>query len=230
MLSVSGTTDWRVHHPGSHIGLLELTGVTNKGISAELETRKREAEARLRIDYQGIGREDLLKQPVMAAYKRYYKKFKKTYHVLLQLESIVNHDRDLPAVSPLVDSNFLAEMTTFVLTAGHDVAKLHPPLEIDVSREGEAIDQMGRGTKAIRAGDMVMRDSRGICCTIIYGQDNRSAITRTTDHVLYVSYAPPGVPQAVVRSQLESILDNIKLFSPTAKVEQCEVLVASGPA
>src|SRR5262245_24144930 len=60
----------------------------------------------------------------MAAYVRYYKRFSKTYHVQLQLESIVLKRKSLPSVSPLVDANFTAEVETLVLTAGHDAQKL----------------------------------------------------------------------------------------------------------
>jgi DNA/RNA-binding domain of Phe-tRNA-synthetase-like protein len=229
MVEVFGSEEWRTVHAGSVIGLLELSAMDNRGPSSELDLRKREVERRLRTAYEGFERQDFLDLPVMAAYRRYYKKFKKTYHVQLQVESIVNQKRDLPAVSPLVDANFLAEMTTFVLTAGHDVAKLKELVCMDVSHEGDVIDQLGGGTKAIRPGDMVMRDAEGICCTIIYGQDDRSHITPATNHVLYVSYAPPGVSEAIVRTQLESIEGNIKLFSPTAKLEQCQLLVANEP-
>jgi len=227
MLEVLGSEAWRTVHAGSVIGLLELSGVNNRGSSSELDMRKREAERRLRMAYEGFERKDFQELPVMAAYRRYYKQFKKTYHVQLQVESIVNRKRGLPSVSPLVDANFLGEMATFVLTAGHDVAKLKLPVVMDVSHDGDVIDQLGGGTKAIRPGDMVMRDREGVCCTIIYGQDDRSPISPTTSHVLYVSYAPPGVSPEVVQTQLDAIRENVGLFSPSAKLEQCQLLVAN---
>jgi len=52
-----------------------------------------------------------------------------------------------------------------VLTAGHDAAKLQGSISIDVSREGDQIIQMNGSTKAIRTGDMVMRDAKGVCCS-----------------------------------------------------------------
>jgi DNA/RNA-binding domain of Phe-tRNA-synthetase-like protein len=156
----------------------------------------------------------------MAAYDRYYKRFNKTYHVQLQLESIVLKGKTLPTISPLVDANFIAEVETFVLTAGHDVAKLHGPLVIDVSRDGEQITQMNGVAKALRAGDMIMRDATGVRCSIIYGQDNRSLISSETSGVLYVAYAPPGVPAETVEAQLRTVEANIRLGSPTALLEQ----------
>lgn len=169
---------------------------------------------------------DFAALPVMQAYVQYYKKFGKTYHVQLQLESIVFKGKSLPSVSPLVDANFVAEVGTLVLTAGHDVAKLAPPVSIDASREGDEIVQMNGAAKALYPGDMVMRDALGIACSIIYGQDNRSPISPATSHVLYVAYAPAGVGAAAVEAQLRAIEDNIRLFCPGAVLEQRRLVEA----
>jgi DNA/RNA-binding domain of Phe-tRNA-synthetase-like protein len=220
MLSISATDEWRNAHPGAAIGLLELAGVENERSSSSLEQRKRETEAHLRERYGGFTRQDFLALPVMSAYEQYYKRFNKTYHVLLQVESIVLKGKSLPDVLPLVDANFTAEVETFVLTAGHDVAKLRGPISIDVSAEGDAMTQMNGANKVIRGGDMIMMDAGGICCSIIYGQDNRSPISTGTSRVLYVAYAPAKVPPELVENQLRKIEENIRLFSPTVVVEQ----------
>ena len=226
MVSISATGGWRNAHPGATIGLLEISGIENTHSSSRLDARKRDTEARLRERYQGFTRQDFLALPVMLAYATYYKRFNKTYHVQLQVESIVLKGKHLPAVSPLVDANFIAEVETFILTAGHDVTKLHGSISIDVSREGEYMMQMNGTPKSIRAGDMVMRDAGGICCSIIYGQDNRSPISRETSHVLYVAYAPAGLPAELIDAQLRRIEENIRLFSPSAVVEQHDLLSA----
>ena len=226
MVSISATGGWRNAHPGATIGLLEISGIENTHSSSRLDERKLETEARLRERYQGFTRQDFLALPVMLAYETYYKRFNKTYHVQLQVESIVLKGKNLPAVSPLVDANFIAEVETFILTAGHDVTKLHGSISIDVSREGEYMTQMNGASKAIRAGDMVMRDAGGICCSIIYGQDNRSPISRETSRVLYVAYAPAGVPAELIDTQLRRIEENVRLFSQTAVVEQRQLLSA----
>ena len=224
MLSITATDAWQKAHPGAVIGLLEMSGVDNLRISAELEERKRETESRLREQYRGFTRKDFLALPVMAAYDRYYNHFDKTYHVLLQLESIVLKGKNLPKVSPLVDSNFTAEVETLILTAGHDVSKLQAPIIMDVSNEGDRMIQMNGSPKDIRAGDMIMKDVGGICCSIIYGQDNRSPISAETSHVLYVAYVPAGIPDEQVESQMRKIEENIRLFSPDAILEQRRLL------
>jgi DNA/RNA-binding domain of Phe-tRNA-synthetase-like protein len=226
MLAILATSEWRAAHPGAMIGLLELSRVENTRPSPQLDDRKRETETRLRERYKGLARQELLALPVMAAYAQYYKRFGKTYHVQLQIESIVLKGKQLPNVSPLVDANFVAEVHTMVLTAGHDVDKLEGALSIDVSRDGDRFTQMSGTPKELLAGDMIMRDTKGICCSILYGQDNRSPISGQTSHVLYVSYAPAGVPAGTVEAQLRAIEENVRLVSPHAVTEQQHVLMA----
>jgi DNA/RNA-binding domain of Phe-tRNA-synthetase-like protein len=220
MRTISATDEWRSAHPGAVFGFLELSGVDNSRPSPALDEAKRQVEARLRERYRGFTRQDFLKLPVMAAYERYYRRFEKTYHVLLQVESIVLKGKSLPSVSPLVDANFMAEVETLALTAGHDVARLEGDIVMDVSHPGERMLQMSGTDKALLPGDMVMRDGQGICCSILYGQDNRSPVTPETSAVLYVTYAPPGVESDAVQAQLAQIEANVRLFAPLLTVEQ----------
>ena len=226
MLTISVTDAWRTAHPGATIGLLELAGVDNAAASEALNERKRQIEARLRERYQGFTRPQFLALPVMAEYDRYYARFNKTYHVQLQLESIVLKAKRLPDVSPAVDANFMAEVETLILTAGHDTEKLRGPIVIDVSRENEQMTQMHGASRAIRSGDMIMRDADGICCSIIYGQDARSPISPATTGLLYVAYAPAGIAPDVVERQLRRIEEHLRLFSPAVIVEQHFLLAA----
>lgn len=225
MLSIVATADWHRAHPGGSVGLLEISGAVNSDAGHALEPLKRGVEERLRSHYAGQTRQDLLALPVLAAYQRYYKRFTKTYHVQLQLESILK-GKSLPEVSPLVDANFASELETLVLTAGHDVDRLRAPVSIDVSREGDNMTLMNGTTREIYAGDMVMRDALGIACSIIYGQDNRSPIGPGTTRVLYVSYAPPGVPADLVQTHLERIAGTVHAFSPGATIEQSRIITA----
>lgn len=226
MLSLIGTSDWHSAHPGAVIGLLELSGVDNTRHSPALNARKRQVEQRLRELYGGYTRQNFLGLPVLAAYAQYYRRFDKTYHVLLQVESLALRGRNLPDVSPLVDANYTAEVETLVLTASHDVEKLLAPVVVDVSRAGDEMAPMNGPKRAIPAGDMAMRDREGICCTILYGQDQRSPVTRETQHVLYVAYCPVGVPREAVEAQLAQIEANVRLFAPEARLEQVNLLEA----
>ena len=224
MLSITVTDVWKSAYPGASIGLLEVSGVDNTIVSAELEARKKEVMSYLREKYQSFTRQDFLSIPTMLAYVQYYKRFSKTYHVLQQVESIALKNKNLPVVSPLVDSNFIAEVDTLALAAGHDVSRLQGSILIDVSKTGDQMTQMNGTAKEIPAGDMVMKDEHGICCCVIYGQDNLSPISPETTHALYVVYAPVNVPIESVEAQLQDIEENIRLFTPSVMVEQSRVI------
>ena len=226
MLSIVATPEWRADHPGAVIGLLEVSGVDNTSLSPGLDERKRQTESALRERYRGFTRQALLALPVMAAYARYYRRFGKTYHVQLQLESIVLRDKRLPDVSSLVDANFIAEMDTLVLTAGHDVARLRAPVSMDVAKDGDGLTQMTGASRAVPAGDMIMRDAEGVCCSIIYGQDGRSPISRETSHALYVAYAPAAVSFEIVEGHLQRVEEHVRLVSPSAVRQQLRLLQA----
>jgi DNA/RNA-binding domain of Phe-tRNA-synthetase-like protein len=226
MLNISATSEWHAAHRGATIGLLEISGIDNSRTPTLMDEHKRAIEAYLREQYKDFKRTDFLALPVMSAYDQYYKRFNKTYHVQLQLESIVLKGKGLPSVSPAVDAYFMAEVETLILTAGHDVKKLNDPLLIDVSQEGDFIRQMNGTGKPIRAGDMVMRDAESTRCSILYGQDSQSLISADTTHVLYVAYVPIGISIDIIEDQLQKIEENIRLFSPQAIVEQQRLLSA----
>jgi hypothetical protein len=69
-------------------------------------------EDQLRARYSGLDRAAIEASPEMQAYRAYYKRFKKTYHVLLQLESIAFKAKSIPNVAALVESMFMAEIKT----------------------------------------------------------------------------------------------------------------------
>jgi DNA/RNA-binding domain of Phe-tRNA-synthetase-like protein len=200
--------------------------VDNTQPSSTLEDAKRRLEADLRSRYAGYTCQDFLALPVLQAYHVYYRRFDKTYHVLLQLESVVLKNKTLPSVSPLVDANFSAELETLILAASHDADCLSAPVEIGVTRPGDAFTQMGGVLKSLPPGDMLMRDGGGIACTILYGQDARSPITAATTHALYVAYVPAGMPESAVEAYFAALLAKIRLFAPGCQVLQQNILRA----
>ena len=226
MLTITATDAWKEAHSGGKIGLLEISGVDNNAPSPALQEKKRAVEGRLREKFSKFSRNDFLELPVMAAYHRYYRKFGYTYHVLLQLESVVFKGKSLPNVSSLVDANFAAELETLILTAGHDVIQLEAPVVIDVARAGDEIIQMGGQQKEVPVGDMLMRDAQGVACTILRGQDNCSPISKNTTNALYVAYAPDGVTEEQVQAQLDMLENYVRVFAPNCKVEQNRTICA----
>ena len=54
----------------------------------------------------------LRREPILKAYQEHYKRFEKTYHVHLQLESIVFKGKPIPTSVALVEAMFMAEVNS----------------------------------------------------------------------------------------------------------------------
>ena len=143
--------------------------------------------------------------------------------ILIKLKTNVHYRQSIPDVSPLVDACFASEMETFLLTAGHDADLLEGAILIDVTNGTESFTQMNGNSKTLMANDMMMKDEKGVICTIIYGQDQRTPISPETKRALYIAYVPEGVTRDAVVSHLDMIKDNVLLFAPEANVEYQEV-------
>jgi len=220
------TPNWKSTYPGAHAGVLVMQGVTNPTLHPELERRKEILVDDLRVRFAGGDRAALEALPVIQAYSAYYKRFKKTYHVLLQLESIVFKGRTLPSVSGLVEAMFIAEVKNLLLTAGHDLDALRLPLVLDVARAEETYTLLRGEAQALKACDMRIADQEGVVSSIIYGPDQRTPIRESTTGVVFTVYAPSGIDAQAVAAHLQDIEGYVRLFAPDARVELRQVFAA----
>jgi DNA/RNA-binding domain of Phe-tRNA-synthetase-like protein len=213
------TPNWRMAYPGACIGLLAMQGVRNPKSNPQLDEKKAELEAALRERYASYDRNGLLKIPTLAAYREYYRRFKKTYHVWHQLASIVFTNRSIPTVAALVEAMYMAELKNMLLTAGHDLKAIAQPLKVDVADGTERYVRMNGEVQDLKARDMYITDAKGIISSIIYGPDRRTRILPKTKRVLFTVYAPPGIEESAVISHLEDIRANVLIFAPKASVK-----------
>jgi DNA/RNA-binding domain of Phe-tRNA-synthetase-like protein len=218
---------WKSTFPDAYAGVLIMRGALNPAQHAELEGSKKALEEELRARFSGQDRPALEKHPVLQAYASYYRRFKKTYHVQLQLESLLFKEKPIPSVAALVEAMFMAEMDNLLLTAGHDLDAVRPPVILDVAKGTESY-MLLRGVPQIpKAGDMYITDREGIISNIIYGPDQRTQITPQTTNAIFTVYAPSGIPAQAVEKHLEEIQQNVQLVSPDAQVEMLKVFDAS---
>ena len=220
------TSAWKSAYPGAHVGVLVMRAVTNPAHHPELEKRKAELEEQLRAQFAGQDRAALSSDPILQAYNSYYKRFKKSYHVQLQLESIAWKGKSIPSVSALVESMFMAEVKNMLLTAGHDLDTLHLPLTLDVSNGTELYTLMRGDEQLLKPDDMFISDQNGVISSIIYGPDRRTQITADTRNVAFTVYAPAGIDPLVVERHLEDIRDYVLIVGPQAQVEMLQIFGA----
>jgi DNA/RNA-binding domain of Phe-tRNA-synthetase-like protein len=217
------TSTWKNTFPNAHAGVLVLRNASNPAHHAELEKLKSELEESLRAQFIGQDRAAIASHPVLKIYGEYYKRFKKTYHVQLQLESIVLKGKSIPSVASLVECMFMAEVKNMLLTAGHDLDKLQLPLTLDVTQGTESYTTMRGNEQTVKAGDMTISDQAGIISNIIYGPDQRTQITESTRNVIFTVYAPGGITEQVITQHLQDMRDYVLVIAPRAEVELLRV-------
>jgi len=224
MFIVSDT--WKTTYPSARAGILVMKNVANPARHPELDQQKKNLEQSLRDRFAGADRAAIRALPIIQAYNAYYKRFKKTYHVQLQLESIALKGRSLPRVAALVETMFMAEIKNLILTAGHDLDKLVLPVTVDVAKGNERYTMLNGREQVLKKGDMMMADRMGIITSVIYGLDQRTRITASTQSVLFAVYAPAGIEEGLVRDHLQDIETNVQLIAPHAETVALDVRCA----
>ncbi len=219
MLDVSGA--WKAAYPGAAAGVLAMRNAANPDGHAELDKRNEQLEQHLRA--QWADRSALRAHPRMQAYEAYFKRFKKSYHVFLQLESVALKGKPIPRVAALVEVMFMAELKNLLLTAVHDLAAIREPVRLDVAHGSERYVMLNGQERELKPGDMMMADGEGVISSVIYGPDSRTRVTPDTRQVVFAVYAPPGIGEEAVRRHLEDIRASVLLVAPAAQVEALEV-------
>ena len=214
---------WQTTYPGAAVGVLAMRNVVNPERHPALDKRKEELENQLRAQFSGHDRAALKALPTIQAYNAYYRRFKKSYHVQLQLESVVLKGKSIPRVAALVEAMFMAELKNLLLTAGHDLQAVQMPVGIDVAKGIERYIRLNGQEQQLKAGDMMIADAQGVISSVIYGPDRRTRITSETRQVLFTVYAPPGIGEQAVYDHLQDIQANILLVAPEGQVELLEV-------
>ena len=219
MFSISEA--WRESYPGAAVGVLAMRDVSNPVSHAAMDRVKEELEEQIRARF--ASKDETRAQDRLQAYRAYYKRFKKTYHVQLQLESIAFKNKSIPSVAALVEAMFVAELKNMLLTAGHDLDIVEPPVTLDVAQGHERYVRINGQEQQLKAGDMFIADSQGVLSSVIYGPDRRTRILPETRSVLFTVYAPPGIAEEAVRQHLRDMEGYVRLITPQAETELLQV-------
>ena len=223
MLTISD--EWKKLYPEAHVGILVLNGVSNPDSHPDLDREKKQLEDDLRTLFKDAAQ--LKSQDTVKAYQSYYKRFKKTYHVLQQVQSVCFKGKSIPAVAALVEAMFMAELRNMLLTAGHDLEIAEPPLRLDAAKGDEKFVRMNGTEQILKPGDMFIADRKGIISSVIYGPDRRTRIRDSTRKVCFAVYAVPGVGELAASQHLKGIETYVRIFSPDAEVELMKVYGAA---
>jgi DNA/RNA-binding domain of Phe-tRNA-synthetase-like protein len=214
---------WKNTYPGAWVGILAMRNAANPEHHPELDKRKIELENQLRAQFSGYTKKELSLLPSIHPYSDYFARYKKTYHVQLQLESVVLKGKPIARASALVEAMFMAELKNQLLTAGHDRQALRLPVRLDIATGSESYAMLNGESQVLKAGDMMIADTQGIISSVLYGPDRRTRITPETRDPFFVVYAPPGIDEQAVLQHLDEIRANVVLVAPDAEVELLQV-------
>ena len=222
MITISN--GWTGSFPDTFFGVLVIEGINNTRGEALIENRKTLREEELRQQYRGKSRKEMAQEPPFEAYERHFRKFGQGYPVLHQIETVALKGKPILSPSPLVAAMFMAELKNGLLTAGHDLDKVSPPLVLDVARGGERYVAMGGRERELKEGDMFLSDREGILSSVLYGPDDRSYITSNTSRALFTSYGVTSITPDTLELHLLEIAALVLVFCPESTRERLLIL------
>ncbi len=180
---------------------------------AAFEQLKEQELALVRAQGEGYDRKrDFSEEP----YFRYFRRFKKTYPVMAQLESFLLKGRPFPQWSPINQVAFLTELKTRMLTGTHDVDQIYGPLVLFLAAEEAPFTGMGGRDCHSYAGDLTGRDDQGIILSMIAGPDDRTCLSDNTLHPVYMVFSPPGTSDDEVVQCLDQMARYVQTLAPGA--------------
>ncbi|MBP1554260.1 MAG: hypothetical protein J6B21_08925 [Oscillospiraceae bacterium] len=150
-------------------------------------------------------------------YYRFFRKFKKTYPVMLQFESVVLKDRPFPDSNPLSEIAFLMEITTFVLSGTHDADCINGDAVLYIADRKEDFEGM-RETLHTYPNDFCARDRDGIIFSLIAGTDKRTCAKSGSRNVLYPIFCTPDMPQQEIEDAISTLCRYVKVLCPKAEI------------
>ena len=168
----------------------------------------------LREKYADYDRKALFGENV---YFRFFRKFKKTYPVMMQLESFLLKGRPFPMENPVTAIPFLVELETQILSGTHDVDDVHGTVRLFAGTEKAPFPGM-RGEEAhTYPGDFCARDDEGIIFSMIAGADARTCAKPGSRHVFYPVFGVAGQPAGEIAAVLDRLEGCVRVLAPEAE-------------
>jgi DNA/RNA-binding domain of Phe-tRNA-synthetase-like protein len=148
--------------------------------------------------------------------------------VPLPIETLVSNGSHARTPTPRSSSAmFMAELENLILTAGHDLDMVVPPVQVDVTDDDDRYVLLNRREAVLGPGDMMMADGAGIVSSVLRGPDLRTRITGQTRNVCFAAYAPKGVGAATVRATWRTSRRTSSLIAREARGDELSTLTAA---
>ena len=168
----------------------------------------------LREKYADYDRKALFGENV---YFRFFKKFKKTYPVMMQLESFLLKGRPFPMENPVTAIPFLVELETQILSGTHDVDDVHGTVRLFAGTEKAPFAGMRGEEVHTYPGDFCARDDEGIIFSMIAGADARTCAKPGSRHVFYPVFGVARQPVGEIAAVLDRLEEYVRVLAPEAE-------------
>lgn len=221
MIKISSAVKER--YPDVNFGIMTAHRLHMAIGRSKMDTLKKIETDRIKTKYDKYERKNVLNSEPICHYADYYRKFKKTYPVLLQLESILLNDKGVPNVGVPIETMFLAEINNLLLTAGHDLNQINGNLTINVAVGTESYHGISGKEQQLTKNDLLLSDENGILSSVLNGPDYRTRITEATQNVLYFVYGVDGITGEQIRHHLENIRHYLLTVNPEVEIQTIEI-------
>jgi len=202
----------------SHVALLEVRYPDSSewDIDAFRQLRDRELDAICK-DGENYDRETWFRQD---AYFRYFRKFKKTYPVMMQVESFLLKGRPFPEGRYINAVAFLTEMKTRMLMGTHDADRVEGDIIFYTETEKVPFPSIHGSEGHSYPGDTTGCDDGGVIISMIAGADSRTCLQENSTHVLYMVFGTPSTSAEVLDECLDQAEEYVRVLAPDAETER----------
>ena len=209
------TKDAVLQERGIHFGLVEVTYPEPEAWRPDAFYAAADEVLRsLREEFRDYDRKAVFGEH---PYSRFFKKFKKTYPVMLQFESCLFQGRPFPHGNPVAEVPFLAELRTRVLMGTHDLDRVRGPILLCSGAEKESFPGM-RGEAHTYPNDVVGRDDGGVIFSMIAGADDRTCAHPESRHVFYPVFGVPNFSVEAMEEAQRTAAAYARILAPDAEI------------
>ena len=211
-------------YPDTKFGAMVVKGISLSAGRAVMDNIVAEEIEAIKSKYPDYERKAALTTEPLRHYVSYYKQFKKSYHVLGQLESVLLKGKSIPPVGAPIEAMFLAEVKNLLLTAGHDSDLIEGALTVDAALESLSYKGLSGQEQNLVNNDLYLADEKGVVSSILGGPDYRTRITESTKNALYFVYGAGGMTESLIRAHLETIFSYLSQAIQGVEIQTIEII------
>ncbi len=121
-------------------------------------------------------------------------------------------DMGFPIVNLYIDAHLITEMCHGILMAIQDLDRFEGNWTLDLANEGESFQGVSGRMISCREGEIVLRDEKGIVCSLFQGPDFRTRIDPSSKNIVVYIFTAPGIDEVWVSNGIQLALEILERF------------------